>query len=320
MILFFLLASLLAAPDHQEVPPRRTVPPQSSSAARDAALDAIKNAAPVTGERRVPSGSAPNLPAASRGAAGSASAARPTVARATDSDRKASILFAANAQLQQELANRRQIISVANINTPEAAIAELDAGNNRFVNGGRVRTLFAAQDPELRTSLESKHSPFAIIVSCSDSRVVDNLIFDQEMGRLLSIRAAGNSPDTGGIASIEYAVEHLGPKIVVIMGHTKCGAVKAVKEAGGQRLPGNMYIFQELMSGLLEAVPKDPNEDEAGHLSRLEEENAKYQAQMVYHHSSIVRSHVDQNRIWLLPATYDIHTGQVSFFSPIRGQ
>ncbi|MDR1841340.1 MAG: hypothetical protein LBQ86_05385 [Holophagales bacterium] len=236
----------------------------------------------------------------------------------SDVDIQASILFSANALYQQELARRRQIISVEDIDTPEAALAELEVGNDRFVDCRRVRTLMSAQDAELRESLAKKQSPFAVIVTCSDSRAMDNLIFDQELGRLFTIRVAGNTLGELGIASIEYGVEHLGSKVVIIMGHTRCGAVGAVADARGVPLPGNMYIFQDYMSGLLDAIVRDPNETDIEYKGRLELENARRQAQVVYDSSEIVQEFVDHEKILLLPAIYDLHTGKVTFYKAIE--
>ena len=348
LILAYLFAASTAcwpqeAPPKQEPPPKQTPPPKQEpppSAAREAALAAIRDATKVSDEKsrpdsppaRVPAAvrtsgaspartSAPRTPTATSGPSRTASnAATANHVHITDAEREVSNLFVTNALFQAELAKRTEIISVDDVNTPEAAMAELEAGNIRFSKGWRVRTLLAGQDPDLRASLEKGQSPFAVVVTCSDSRAMDNLIFDQELGRLFSIRVAGNSPDTLGIASIEYAVEHLKSKVVVIMGHTKCGAVGAVADAHGHPLPDNMYIFQDLMKGLLEEVPKDPNEPDASYKDRLEVENAKRQAQVVYDRSKIVQEFVDEKKIWLLPASYDLGTGRVTFFNPIEGK
>jgi len=225
------------------------------------------------------------------------------------------------------------------ITTPEAALAELKAGNDRFVGseitenikegkksvevrrrvGKRARTLSTQQDPELREKLTEGQSPFAAIVTCSDSRTMDNLIFDQELGRLFTIRVAGNTPGAIGLASIEYAVKHLGSKIVVIMGHSKCGAVGAVADSKGKPLSGHMHAFQEQMAGLMDVVVRDPNETEADYKGRLEKENAIRQARAVYDRSEIVRELVDQGKTMIVPAKYDLRTGKVTFFDAIEG-
>ncbi|MCL1894185.1 MAG: hypothetical protein FWG02_08135 [Holophagaceae bacterium] len=334
-----------APPPKKEEPPKQA-PPQKKedppNAAREAALAAISGAKPVSEEKHTPiQSSQPSTPAktSNAGSTGRSNTSRTTSPRPstvtvansantvasphgsiTDAEREASVMLIANALYQAELAKRSQIISVDTINSPEAALAELEAGNIRFMKGWRVRTLMAAQDVDLRATLEKGQSPFAVVVTCSDSRAMDNIIFDQELGRLFSIRIAGNSPDTLGIASIEYAVEHLASKVVIVMGHTKCGAIGAVADAHGHPLPENMHIFQDLMKGLLEEVPRDPNESEEAYKDRLEKENAKRQAKAIYDQSNIVRELVDEKKIWLLPASYDLSTGLVTFFNPIVGK
>ena len=201
--------------------------------------------------------------------------------------------------------------------SPAAALAELTAGNGRFVAGRRVRTVDTAHDAALRAALVKGQHPFAVIVTCSDSRVPDNLVFDQEAGRLFTIREAGNAPDLQGLASIEYAVEHLGSKVVVVMGHTGCGAVKAVREANGKPLPGNLWSLQAGMAGLLAATPPDPNEDEKAYGAHLEIENARRQAQAVLDRSESVRRLAALEKIWVLPALYHLDTGKVDLFKPL---
>lgn len=201
--------------------------------------------------------------------------------------------------------------------TPSAALAELAAGNGRFVAGKRVRTIDTGHDAAMRAALAKGQSPFAVIITCSDSRVPDNLLFDQEAGRLFTIREAGNAPDLQGIASAEYAAEHLGSKVIVVMGHTSCGAVKAVREANGQPLPGNLWAFQAGMAGLLETTPQDPNEDAKAHTARLEVANAARQAQALLDRSALLRDLVAAGKVSIVPAIYDLGTGAVRFLKPV---
>jgi carbonic anhydrase len=232
--------------------------------------------------------------------------------RLAEAEARAARLAAENAKLQEALAKKDQP-TPQEIKTPEAALAELKLGNQRFAEGRRVRTLLASQDAELRQALVKGQAPFAVIVTCSDSRLMDNFIFDQELGRLFTIREAGNCPDTQGVASVEYAVEHLGSKIVVVLGHTGCGAVKAVSEAGGKPLPGNLWSLQAAMAGLLETTHEDPNESAAEHLRHLEKNNAIRQTQAVLDRSEIVRHLVAAGKLRVLPAVYDLPSGRVSF-------
>lgn len=232
--------------------------------------------------------------------------------RLAEAEAIAAKLLENNARLQQEMAKVLGAPFKA-IETPEAALVELQTGNGRFTAGRRVRTLLSLQDTDLRGTLAKGQAPFAVIVTCSDSRLADNLLFDQELGRLFTIREAGNSPDIQGLASVEYAVEHLGSKLVVVLGHTGCGAVKAVQEAHGTPLPGNLWSLQAAMAGLLEAVHEDPNESPAEHRARLEAVNAQRQAQSILDRSEIVRHLVSSGKVKVVPALYELASGQVRF-------
>ncbi len=200
---------------------------------------------------------------------------------------------------------------------PSAALTELGAGNARFVGGKRTRTLDTGRDAAMRASLVAGQAPFAVVITCSDSRVPDALLFDQEAGRLFTIRDAGNIPDLQGIASAEYAVEHLGSKLVIVMGHTSCGAVKAVREANGKPLPSNLWAIQAGMAGLLESTPQDPNEDARAYGTRLEEANARRQAQVLLDRSALLREGAAAEKIWIVPAIYNLASGKVQFFKPV---
>ncbi|MFN7958542.1 MAG: carbonic anhydrase [Holophagaceae bacterium] len=201
--------------------------------------------------------------------------------------------------------------------SPSGALAELSAGNARFVAGKRLRTLDTAHDAAMRAALVGGQAPFAVIITCSDSRVPDALLFDQEAGRLFTIREAGNAPDLQGLASAEYAAEHLGSRLIVVMGHSSCGAVKAVREANGKALPGNLWALQAGMAGLLESTPQDPNEDAKAHLGRLEEANARRQAQALLDRSALLRDLAAAEKLWVVPALYHLASGKVQFFKPV---
>ena len=201
--------------------------------------------------------------------------------------------------------------------TPKAALAELSEGNARFVAGKRVRTLDTGHDAAMRAAQVKGQAPFAVVITCSDSRVPDALLFDQEAGRLFTIREAGNAPDLQGLASAEYAVEHLGSKVIVVMGHTSCGAVKAVREANGKPLPGNLWALQAGMAGLLESTPQDPNEDAAAHIAHLETANARRQAQALLDRSPLLRDLAAADKLTIVPALYNLASGKVQFFKAV---
>jgi len=115
-----------------------------------------------------------------------------------------------------------------NISDAELGLTELKQGNRRFVE---ARMLHPDQSPETRLSVSQSQSPFAIVLSCSDSRLPPEVVFDQGLGDLFVVRVAGNIIDPAGMGSIEYAVGHLGTPLIVVLGHQNCGAVSATLEA-----------------------------------------------------------------------------------------
>ncbi len=117
----------------------------------------------------------------------------------------------------------------------ESAIQSLKAGNERFVTGHLSPKNTYAEDRKVLC--EGQH-PFAVVLCCSDSRVAPEIIFDQKLGDLFVIRNAGNVVDDDVLGSIEYAVEHLGTPLVVVLGHSYCGAVTATCQGG--KLPGHI--------------------------------------------------------------------------------
>ncbi len=117
----------------------------------------------------------------------------------------------------------------------ESAFQSLKEGNERFVTGSLSNKDSYIED---RKKLCEGQHPFAVVLCCSDSRVVPEIIFDQKLGDLFVIRNAGNIVDEEVLGSIEYAVEHLGSPLVVVMGHASCGAVTATYQGGD--LPGHI--------------------------------------------------------------------------------
>ncbi len=204
--------------------------------------------------------------------------------------------------------------------TPEAALTELKAGNTRWTQGKRTRTIQVTKDADLRKHLAGGQDPFAVIVCCADSRVDESLIFDQEAGRLFVIREAGNSPDLQGTASIDYGVGHLKNKVVLVMGHSACGAVKAVASSGDKPLPGNLAVFQESMKGLVESTPKKADEKDGAYADRLAEVNAVRQAQALFTRSEEISHLAATGVILVVPAYYDLHSGKVTFLPAVKPQ
>ena len=178
----------------------------------------------------------------------------------------------------------------------------LVAGNDRFVADKLDGKL---QDSMRRASLTSGQKPYAIILSCADSRVVPELAFDAGLGELFVIRVAGNVANTDSIASIEYAVAHLGTGVIVVLGHQSCGAVTAAM-AGGD----NGYNLNILLSQIAPAI--SASQDGAA-VNDVVKKNAELNGQELVARSKIIADAVASGSVEILPAYYNLDSGKVDF-------
>ncbi|HTZ55363.1 MAG TPA: carbonic anhydrase [Candidatus Acidoferrum sp.] len=178
----------------------------------------------------------------------------------------------------------------------DAALARLLEGNRRYYEGHARAATASAH----RVELADAQRPFAIVLGCSDSRVPVETIFDQGPGDLFVIRLAGNIVSAEGLASIEYAIEILGCGLVVVLGHTGCGAVQAAISvaASGNTPPGHIGLLVEAIA----PATRDAHPVEA---------NARASARALVSRSSIVRAAVTRGGVRVAAAVYDLHTGRV---------
>jgi len=193
-------------------------------------------------------------------------------------------------------------------NAPEDAVASLKAGNQRYVEGKFKARNYRAE----RTEQSKGQHPYAIILTCSDSRVAPELLFDESLGRIFIIRVAGNVTDPVVLGSIEYAAEHLHVPLLVVLGHTKCGAVKATVEGG--HAPKNIdTLVAKIAPAVKKAREKAENEEDI--LSKAVEENVYLQVANAAKESAILRELVHENKLKIMGAMYDIDSGKVEFYS-----
>lgn len=184
--------------------------------------------------------------------------------------------------------------------TPEAALQQLLDGNQRFAEG-RL-TSFDEDLQVLKSKTVEKQEPFAAVLSCADSRVPVELVFDQSIGHLFVTRVAGNIATSAMIASLEYGVAVLGTKAVMVLGHTNCGAVKASIEA--KAVPGQISALYPYIR---------PAVDQAGgNLESAIKANAKIQAGLLRQSSPVLAEAIKQNRLKIVAGYYDLATGKVS--------
>ncbi len=194
--------------------------------------------------------------------------------------------------------------------SPDEAVAKLVEGNKRFVAGESTFPR-SGQDRRCETTAGGQH-PYATILSCADSRVPPEYVFDSGIGDLFVIRVAGNVSDTDEIATIEYGVSHLNTPLIVVMGHAKCGAVTAVVE--GAPLHGNLAaLLDNIQPAANEAKKANPNLSGAPLVAKAVRQNVYQSMEDLIRNSEDVRGLLAQKKVRLIGAIYDIHGGAVEF-------
>lgn len=187
--------------------------------------------------------------------------------------------------------------------TPDAVIAQLLAGNARFAAGQpRGRDLVRT-----REGLAQGQQPAAIILSCADSRVPPELVFDQSLGDLFVVRVAGNVADKHALGSIEYAAEHLHAGVVMVLGHEKCGAVTAA--ATGARMPS--ANLQALVDDIAPGLPRKEEKPGPGLVHLGVEANVTATATELLERSEILKEHAEHGKLKVVRAVYDLDSGLV---------
>ena len=151
----------------------------------------------------------------------------------------------------------------------------------------------------------SGQEPYAIILSCADSRVVPELSFDTGLGELFVVRVAGNVANTSTIGSIEYAVAHIGCPLLVVMGHQNCGAVTAAIGGGD-----NGYNINHLLSHVTPAMAAA---GDGADINAVVKKNAELTVDELSARSSIIRDAIEAGKLKVVPAYYALETGQVEF-------
>ena len=194
--------------------------------------------------------------------------------------------------------------------SPQDALDILVQGNKRFIENKQQDKNFS----EMREALENIQQPFAAILGCSDSRVAPELIFDQTLGDIFSVRLAGNVACRKAIGSLEYSCKYLGSKIIVVMGHSNCGAVKAACDNFEE---GNITEIIKLLQPAVseETTTLDPerNSKNSQFVANVCFLNVKKQIQNIINQSDILRDLLDKKQICIIGAVYNFASGQVEF-------
>jgi carbonic anhydrase len=211
---------------------------------------------------------------------------------------KATILVAAGAEFTLPSAAHAQTVK-----TPAEALKALMDGNQRFVE--RKLTFYQEDLAILQQNTAEKQEPFASVLSCADSRVPVELLFDQSIGHVFVNRVAGNIATTEIIASIEYGAAVLGTKVIVVLAHGDCGAVKATID--GKAVPGQISSLYRFIR---------PAISQAGaNLQGASEANAKIQAQLLKESSPLLGGLIKDGKLSVVAAFYDVASGKVTLLN-----
>lgn len=195
--------------------------------------------------------------------------------------------------------------------TPDRALAELKAGNKRFTSGEmRKRDLMAQV-----SATASGQFPFAVVLGCIDSRVPPELVFDQGIGDIFTPRIAGNFANTDIIGSIEFATKLAGARLIVVLGHTECGAVKGACD--GARLGNLTSTLSNIAPAVYSVtdVDGDRNSKNATFVQQVADENVRLTVRALTERSSVLGNLVSAGQLKIVGAMHDVSSGTVTFFT-----
>jgi carbonic anhydrase len=191
--------------------------------------------------------------------------------------------------------------SGSTVSAAEAA-RRLAEGNARFVAG---RPQHPRQDAAHRRDLRTGQHPFAVIVGCADSRVPPEILFDQGVGDLFTLRVAGNVVDDAMLGSLEYAIAHLGTPLIVVLGHSRCGGVGAALEGGAP--PGHLPAITDAIRPAVEATRGAPGDP----LMNATIAHARAMAERIRRAGPVIAPAVAAGTVEVVAMVYEIETGEV---------
>jgi len=197
--------------------------------------------------------------------------------------------------------------------TPQLAIDVLRRGNDRFVNNLKSNRNLLQQVNE---TSEGQH-PFAIVLSCIDSRTSAELIFDQGLGDIFSARVAGNVLNEDILGSMEFACKVAGAKAIVVLGHTRCGAVKGACD--GVQMGNLTALLQKIAPAIADETETYENRtsSNAEYVERVASLNVKLVKRQIVERSSLLAAMLENSEIALLGGIYDVETGAVDFYDSL---
>ena len=206
---------------------------------------------------------------------------------------------------------------------PEEALQKLMDGNRNYVEN--KLTIAATSDAAARMALARSQKPYAVILTCSDSRVPPEIIFNKGLGEIFVVRVAGNIPDPVVLGSIEYAAEHLGSSLIMVLGHERCGAVTATVDAKGKST-GSANI-DAIVKGIkpnvnlaardcaaCKGIKKCAETNKSEFVECVIDANAKTVAASLLKNSAILKHLSEEKKIRIVAAKYDLDDGTVTLF------
>lgn len=199
--------------------------------------------------------------------------------------------------------------------TPQQALDVLVEGNHRFTNN-----LTANKDMQNLVQItKDKQHPFASFLSCSDSRAPVELLFDQALGDIFSVRLAGNIASDKAIGSLEFGSKYLGSKLIVVLGHTSCGAVKAACDNFKDGHIGEITNLIKPAVRLENTVRENRNSSNDAFVQKVCELSVQVQMDEIMHTSDILQDMVASKQIAIVGGIYDLSTGEVRFMQNAVG-
>jgi len=194
--------------------------------------------------------------------------------------------------------------------TPQQALAELKAGNARFVAGHPLKRNLPA---DVKATASGQY-PFAVVLSCLDSRQPIEIVLDQGIGDIFSARVAGNVLNDDVLGSMEFACKVSGAKLIAVIGHSNCGAIKGAID---DVQLGNLTGLLSKIKPAMDAVPADVQPRTSKNykfVDEVSEANVRLVMQQIRERSPILREMIDNGQIELVGGMYDLSTGEVHFF------
>ena len=204
--------------------------------------------------------------------------------------------------------------------SPTEGVSRLKDGNRRYLSGSGGAAILANE--ARRKELVNQQNPFAIILGCSDARVPAEIIFDQGLGDLFVIRVAGNIVAPSQIGSVEFAAERFGTKLVVVLGHTGCGAIYATLEELRRPTESHSPNLRSIVDRVRPSVEAlfegaAPEGDEAALEHRAVRANIRASANQLRHGSQILERLIEYEGLRVVGAEYSLDTGEVDFFEGV---